>query len=103
MDYHPVKLKEKIGGVGIVLAKKWSNNVISTVLHNPYGILLRLLDGIMVANIICSYAPQFGQSTEGKDAYYDQFIRLVVAVPENEILLLCGTVIGHGERFSRYI
>ena len=84
-----------------MLSEKWSNNVISAIQHNPGCILLRLLDGTMIANIICCYVPLFGQSTEGKDACYDQVISLVAAVPENEILLLCGNTNRHVERLTR--
>ena len=83
------------GGVGIMIAEKWINDVISVTRHNHRCIQLRFLVGTVIVNTICCYAPQTGLPTEEKDAFYDQVMSLVSAVPDEEMLLLAGDFNGH--------
>ena len=83
------------GGVGIMIAEKWIDDVISVTRHNHRCIQLRFLVGTVIVNIICGYAPQSGLSTEEKDNFYDQVMGLVTAVPAEEMLVLGGDLNGH--------
>ena len=78
----------------ILLAEKWIDAVKR---HSRRCIQLRFLVGTVILNIISCYAPQTetGLSTEEKDAFYDQVVSIVAAVPEDEMLLLGGDLNGH--------
>ena len=83
------------GGVGIMLAEKWIDAVISVDRHNHRCLQLRLQIGTVIMNFICCYAPQTGLSSDEKDTFYDQVLSLVAAVPDDEFLLIGGDFNGH--------
>jgi len=84
-----------LGGVGIMLAEKWIDTVISVDRLNHRCIQLRFLAGTVIVNTISCYAPQAGLPATDKDALYDQVISLVADVPDDEMLLLGGDLNGH--------
>ena len=84
-----------LGGVGILLAEKWIDTVLSVVRHNNRCIQVRFLVGTIIVNAISCYAPQTGLSVEEKDTFYEQVFAVVAAVPEDEMLLLGGDFNGH--------
>ena len=92
-----------IGGVGIMLADKWVNAVISVNRINHRCIQLRFLVGSVIVNAVSCYAPQVGLPAEEKDEFYNQMITLVAAVPKEEMLIVGGDLNGHvGEKSSGF-
>ena len=65
---------EGTNGVGIILAKKWTDNVFEVQRTSDRIILIKLIIGKTVYTLVNVYAPQQGRSTEDKDTFYDQFI-----------------------------
>ena len=88
------------GGIGIMLAEKWINNVISVTRYDCLCLQLRFLVGIIIVNVISCYASQSCQSAEEKDAFYNKIISLVAAVPNEEVLLIRGDFNGHVGKHS---
>ena len=84
-----------LGGVGILLAEKWIDAVLSVKRHRHLCMQLRFLVGIVILNLISCYAPQTGLSTEEKHAFCDQVVSIVAAIPDDEMLLLGGDLNGH--------
>ena len=66
--------------VGLMLAEKWVNNVISVARYDRRCFQLRFLVGTIIVNVISCYAPQSSLSAEEKD---------------EEILLIGGDCNGH--------
>ena len=87
--------KSGLGGVGIMIAEKWIEDVISVTCINHRCIQLRLLIGTVIVNTVCCYAPQSGLPVEEKDDFYDQVVSVIASVPENEMLLVGGDFNGH--------
>ena len=83
------------GGVGVLIAEKWIDNVLSVVRHNHRCIQIRFLVGTVIVNTICCYAPQTGLPTEEKDEFYDQVMSVIASVPDDETLVLAGDMNGH--------
>ena len=83
------------GGVGIMIAEKWINDVISVTRINHRCIQLRLLIGTVIVNTVCCYAPQTGLSLEEKDDFYDQVMSVLASVPDDEMLLVGGDFNDH--------
>ena len=83
------------GGVGIMLAQKWINNVISVKRYDHRCLQLRFLVGTVIVNVICCYPPQSGSSVDEKDTFYERLFSVVASVPEKEMLVLGGDFNGH--------
>ena len=82
-------------GVGVLVAGKWIDNIISVVRHSTRLIMLRLLCGKSIIIFVCVYAPQPGLSAEEKDRFYEQLVVLVTSVATSETLVIAGDFNGH--------
>ena len=82
-------------GIGIMLAQKWVNNVLSVKRYDNRCLQLRFLIGTIVINVICCYAPQSGLPVEEKDTFYERIFSIVASVPDEEILFIGGDFNGH--------
>ena len=83
------------GGVGILLAEKWIEKVISVDRVDNRQMCMRILVGKITVNIQCVYAPQSGRSNAEKDEFFSKLLSNIVKVPEDEILMVCGDLNGH--------
>ena len=106
---HPVQREDSIckffwsgdqSGVGIMVAEKLVNNVISVTRYDHCCLQLHFLVGAVIVNLISCYAPQSGLSVEEKDSFYDKVISLVAVVPDQEMLLIGGDFIEHAGEHS---
>ena len=62
------------GGVEVLVATKWIDNVISVFRHSTRLIMLGLLCGKSIINFTWVYAPQLGLPAEEKDRFYEQLL-----------------------------
>ena len=83
------------GGVGILIAEKYVENVISVERFDHRHMQLRLLVGKIVMNFVCAYAPQSGRPVEEKDSFFEKLLGVVARVPNDEFLMVCGDLNGH--------
>ena len=60
------------GGVGIILAEKWVNNVILVKRNVHRCLQLRFKVGTTILSVICCYALQSYLSAEEKDTFYER-------------------------------
>ena len=82
-------------GEGILLAKKWTENVFGVQCISDRIILLKLIIGKTVFTIISVYAPQQGRPAAEKERFYDQLQSVTVKVPLSEVLIPLGDWNGH--------
>ena len=73
-------------GVGVLIAEKCIDNVISVVRHSTRLIMLRLLCGKSIINFACVYAPQPGLFVDEKDCFYEQ--QLFSVAPSETLVIL---------------
>ena len=83
------------GGVGILLAEKWWENVFEVVRVSDRIILIRMTIGKTVFVFVCVYAPQANLSDFEKDRFYQELQSTVAKIPASEQLLVCGDLNGH--------
>ena len=83
------------GGVGILLAEKWWENVFEVVRVSGRIILIRMTIGKTVFVFVCVYAPQANLSDFEKDRFYQELQSTVAKIPASEQLLVCGDWNGH--------
>ena len=86
---------EGTNGVGILLAKKWTENVFEVQRISDRIILLKLIIGKTVFTIISVYAPQQGRPAVEKERFYDQLQSVTAKVPLSEVLIPLGDWNGH--------
>ena len=90
-----------LGGVGILIAEKWVDSVLSVARLDSRIINMRFMIGKQLVNVFSIYAPQSGLSQEAKDVFYDSLQGHLTRVPENEFLTIGGDFNGHVGRFSQ--
>ena len=83
------------GGVGVMLAEEWWENVFVVDRLSDRILLVRMHIGKAVFAFVCVYAPQVGLSEAEKDRFYDMLQTAVTKVPDSEQLFICGDLNGH--------
>ena len=83
-------------GVGILLAKKWTDHVFEVQRPSDRIILLKLIIGKTVYVFLSVYAPQKSGYTDAvKDQFYDQLTSVLAKIPPSEVLIPGGDWNGH--------
>nr|XP_049587334.1 craniofacial development protein 2-like [Syngnathus scovelli]XP_049587336.1 craniofacial development protein 2-like [Syngnathus scovelli]XP_049587343.1 craniofacial development protein 2-like [Syngnathus scovelli]XP_049587352.1 craniofacial development protein 2-like [Syngnathus scovelli]XP_049587362.1 craniofacial development protein 2-like [Syngnathus scovelli] len=91
---------EGTDGVGVLIAEKWIDQVLSISRVNERIIFVKLIVGKRLTNVISIYAPQVGRSQDEKDAFWDKAIMVLSGIPQNEVIILGGDLNGHVGRES---
>ena len=86
---------EGTNGVGILLAKKWTDKVFEVQRPSDRIILLKLIIGKTVCTLVNVYAPQQGSPEAEKGRFYDQLNAVVARIPLSEVLIPGGDWNGH--------
>ena len=83
------------GGVGVLLAEKWVEKVLDIKRVSDRIMIIKLIIGRTIVTILSVYAPQVGLEDKTKDAFYDDMLRVISKVSDQEILIPCGDWNGH--------
>ena len=86
---------EGTNGVGILLAKKWTDHVFEVQRPSDRIILLKLIIGKTVYVFLSVYAPQTGKTAAEKDKFYDLLNSVLSKIPPSEVLIPGGDWNGH--------
>ena len=92
--------RDGTGGVAILLAEKWAENVIDVNRVNDRIMFVKLLLGKSIVVLVSVYAPQQGHPDSEKDTFYEELLLTLSAMGKNEIIMLCGDMNGHVGRSS---
>jgi len=87
--------KAKSDGVGIFVAEKWADSVVSVERHSERVLILKMVLGDCLLNVFTVYAPQSGKPDEEKESFLDDVFHLVSSIPQNEMVVFAGNVNGH--------
>ena len=77
-------------GVGILLAKKWTDNFFEVQRPSDRIFLLKLIIGKTVYTLVNVYAPQQGRPEAEQHRLYDQLNAFVAKIPLSEVLIPGG-------------
>ena len=91
---------EGTGGVGVLIAEKWTDQVLSVSRVNERILFVKLIIGKRLTNVVAIYAPQVGRCQDEKDAFWDKAILVLSGIPQNEAIILGGDLNGHVGRES---
>ena len=87
--------EEGLGGVGVMLAEKWWENVFAVDRVSNRILLVKMNIDKVVFAFVCVYAPQINLKAVEKDRFYDALQTVVTKVPGSEQLFICGDMNGH--------
>ena len=89
--------KEKSDGVGIFVADKWVDSVVSVETHSERVMILTMvINGLLNVLInITVYAPHTGKRENEKERFWNVLFHLVSCIPPNEMIVLAGDMNGH--------
>ena len=83
--------EEKQNGVGIFVAEKWVDGVVSVERHSKRVLNLRMVLDNGLLNVLTVYAPHSGKSEEEKENFWN----FVSCIPQKEMVVLAGDMNGH--------
>jgi len=87
--------KAKTDGVGIFVAEKWVDSVVSVERHSERALVLKMVLGDCLLNVFMAYAPHSGKPDEEKDKFWNEVFHLVSCIPKNEMVVFAGDMNGH--------
>ena len=74
--------KAKTDGVGIFVAEKWVDSVVSVERHSERVLVLKMVLGDCLLNVFTVYAPHSGKPDEEKESFGDDVFHLVSCIPQ---------------------
>ena len=84
----------KTDGVGIFVAQKWADSVVSVQRHSERILVLKMVLGDHLLNVFTVYAPYSGKPDE-KECFWNEVFHLVSCIPQNEMVVFAGDMNGH--------
>ena len=71
----------KTEGVGIFVAVKWVDSVVSVERHSGRIMVLKMVLGDRLLNVFTVYAPHSGKPDEEKESFWNEVFHLVSCIP----------------------
>src|SRR5437899_3981827 len=95
--------KDGLGGVGVLVAEKWVENVVGGERLSERLMLIRVSIGTNILNVISGYAPQVRRSIEEKEEFLLSLSKMVDEIGQEEFVVIGGDMNGHvGEKVDGY-
>jgi len=82
--------KAKTDGVGIFVAEKWVDSVVSVDRHSERVLVLKMVLGDCLLNVFTVYAPHSGKPDEEKERFWNEVFHLVSCILQNEMVAFSG-------------
>jgi len=83
--------KANTDGVGIFVAEKWVDSVVSVERHSEKALVLKMVLGDCLLNIFTVYAPHSGKPDEKKERFWNEVFHFVSYVPQKKWWYLLET------------
>jgi len=87
--------KERLDGLGIFMAEKWVNSVVSVKRHSKRVLILNIVLDSGLLNVPTIYASHSGKLEEEKESFWNEVFHLVSCLPQNEMVVLAGDMNAH--------
>ena len=85
----------KTEGVGIFVAEKWVDSVVSVERHSERIMVLKIVLGDRLLNVFTVYAPHSRKPDDEKETFGNEVFHLVTCIPQNEMVVFAGDMNGH--------
>jgi len=80
--------EERSDGIGIFVAEKWVDSVVSVERHSKRILILRMVLDNGLLNVLTVYAPHSGKWEEEKVSFWNYVFHLEGCIPQNEMVVL---------------
>ena len=87
--------KAKTDGVGIFVAQKWVDSVVSVERHSERVLVLKMVLGDCLLNVFTVYAPHSGKPDEEKERFWNEVFHLASCILQNEMVAFSGDMNGY--------
>jgi len=87
--------KAKSDGVGIFVAEKWVDSVVSIERHSERALVLKMVLRDCLLNVFTVYAPLSGKPDEEKERFWNEVFHFVSCIPQNEMVVFAGDMNRH--------
>jgi len=87
--------EERSESVGIFVAEKWVDNVVSVERHSNRVLILRMVLDNGSLNVLTVYAPDSGKMEEEKESFWNEVAHLMSCILQNEMVVLSGDINGY--------
>ena len=87
--------KAKTDGVGIFVAKKRVDSVVSVERHSERVLVLKMVLGDCLLNVFTVYVPHSGKPDEVGESFWDDVFHVVSCISQNEMVIFAGDINGH--------
>ena len=87
--------EERSDSVGIFVAEKWVDSVVSVERHSKRVLILKMVLDSGLLNILTVYAPHSEKPEKEKESFWNNMFHLVSCIPQNETVVLAGDMNGH--------
>ena len=87
--------KEKSDGVGIFVAEKWVDSVVSVKRSSEWVMILKLVVDNGLLNVLTVYVPHAGKLEEEEEKLWNALFHLLSYIPRDEMVVIAGDMNGH--------
>ena len=87
--------KKRSDGVGIFVAEKWADSVVTVKRHNGRVPILKIVLDSGLLNVLTVYDSHSGKLNEEKESFWNELFHLVSCIPQNEMDVLAGDMNRH--------
>ena len=79
--------KAKTDGVGIFIAEKWVDSVVSVERHSERVLILKIVLGDCLLNVFAVNVLHLGKPDEEKERFWNEVFHLISCIPQNEMVV----------------
>ena len=87
--------KAKTEGVGIFVAEKWVDSVVSVETHSERILVLKMVLGDRLLNVFTVHAPHSAKPDEERECFWNEVFHLASRILQNEMDVFAGDMNGH--------
>ena len=80
--------EERLDSVGIFVAEKWVDSVVSVERHSKRVLILKVVLDKSLLNVLTVYAPHSGKLEDEEESFWNEVFHLVSCLPQNEMVVL---------------
>ena len=86
--------EDRSDGVGMFVAEKCMDSVVKVERHSERVLILKMVLDNSLMNVLTVYAPHLGKPEEEKENFWNELFHLVSCIPQNEMVVLAGDIMG---------
>jgi len=82
--------EERLDGIGIFVAERWVDSVVSVERHSKRVLILKMVLDSGLLDVFMVFAPHSGKLEEVKESFWNEVFHLLSCIPQNEMMVFAG-------------